>query len=199
MYLIKDRLSRYLKISIDNKITYTPNECLATPFPSEREATDFLKKMYNKKSRKMFKIIKENDTAYSEFTTVSNQVNQSQNQKDSTNKYEQCVKDFNKSISTYLSPEITEYVKQVKTYDNMILDIRHFLRREDTKLNACQGYIVVKKLQTLERERAACKKELQRLLLLKTSVRQAIKEADKFDYVEYKNREIVNVREYLFG
>lgn len=199
MYLIKDRLSRYLKISIDNKITYTPNECLATPFPSEREATDFLKKMYNKKSRKMFKIIKENDTAYSEFTTVSNQVNQSQNQKDSTNKYEQCVKDFNKSISTYLSPEITEYVKQVKTYDNMILDIRHFLRREDTKLNACQGYIVVKKLQTLERERAACKKELQRLLLLKTSVRQAIKEADKFDYVDYKNREIVNVREYLFG
>lgn len=199
MYLIKDRLSRYLKISIDNKITYTPNECLATPFPSEREATDFLKKMYNKKSRKMFKIIKENDTAYSEFTTVSNQVNQSQNQKDSTNKYEQCVKDFNKSISTYLSPEITEYVKQVKTYDNMILDIRHFLRREDTKLNACQGYIVVKKLQTLERERAACKKELQRLLLLKTSVRQAIKESDEFDYVEYKNREIVDVREYLFG
>ena len=81
----------------------------------------------------------------------------------------------------------------------MILDIRHFLRREDTKLNACQGYIVVRKLQVLERERAACKKELQRLLLLKTSIRQAIKEADEFDYVEYKNREIVNVREYLFG
>lgn len=40
MYLIKDRLSRYLKISIDNKITYTPNECLATPFPSEREAKE---------------------------------------------------------------------------------------------------------------------------------------------------------------
>ena len=205
MYLIKDRLSRYLKISIDNKITYTPNECLATPFPSEREATDFLKKMYNKKSRKMFKVVKENDTTYPDFTTVSNQVNQNQdkvvsaNNKDSTNRYEQCVKDFNKSISTYLSPEITEYVKQVKTYDNMILDIRHFLRREDTKLNACQGYIVVKKLQVLERERAACKKELQRLLLLKTSVRQAIKEADEFDYVEYKNREIINVREYLFG
>ena len=105
MYLIKDRLSRYLKISIDNKITYTPNEGLATPFPSEREAADFLKKMYNKKSRKMFKIVKENDTTYPDFTTVPNQVNQNQdkvvsaNKKDSTNRYEQCVKDFNKSIS----------------------------------------------------------------------------------------------------
>lgn len=81
----------------------------------------------------------------------------------------------------------------------MILDIRHYLRNKDTKLNACQGWKVMVKLQKIERERADCKKELQRVAMLKSSIKKAVKESEQFEYDEYKNREIENVAEYIFA
>ena len=80
----------------------------------------------------------------------------------------------------------------------MILDIRHWLRDENTKLNVCQGYQVVKRLQDIERERAACKKELQRVTMLRDAVKKACRESVSFEYNEYKNREIEDVRAFIF-
>ncbi len=55
------------------------------------------------------------------------------------------------------------------------------------------------KLQNIERERAECKKELQRVAMLKSSIKKAVKESEQFEYDEYKNREIENVAEYIFS
>ena len=100
---------------------------------------------------------------------------------------------------TYLTPEVEKYRTQVHEYDEMTLDILHFIRDKNTRLNACQGYEVFKKLQMIGREREACKKEYQRVAMLKTSVLQGIKDSENFEYEEYKNRRIDDVAEFLFG
>ncbi len=51
MYRIQDSNNRFIKKTVDNKITFTYSESLADIFPSEREANDFLRKMFNKKAR----------------------------------------------------------------------------------------------------------------------------------------------------
>ena len=67
------------------------------------------------------------------------------------------------------------------------------------KLNVCQGYQVVKKLQDIERARAACKKELQRVSALRNNVRKACQESVSFEYEDYKNRQIDDVRTFIFA
>ena len=89
-------------------------------------------------------------------------------------------------IDTYLTPKIEKYTTELKKYDGMILDIRHYLRDEHTKLNACQGYKVASVLQELERGRADCKKELQRFVMLKSSIIKACSDSKAFEYDEYK-------------
>lgn len=198
MYLIKDRLSRYLKISIDNKITYTPNECLATPFPSEREAADFIRKTFNKKTRKNYKVAKcaNNFVSDLKFHQSSNEQMIDEVIDD---RYVKSIQSFGEIIDTYLTPEIEKYTQQLQKYDGMILDIRHWLRDQNTKLNACQGYQAMKKLQDIERERATCKKELQRVAILRGNIRKACNKAENFEYEEYKYRQIEDVRAFLFG
>lgn len=194
MYLIKDRLSRYLKISIDNKITYTPNECLATPFPSEREATDFIRKAFKKKTRKNYRVVRCDNDFVSDL-----KIHQSSNEKGTDDKYAKGIQAFDEIVNTYLTPDIEKYTQQLQKYDGMILDIRHWLRDQNTKLNACQGYQAMKKLQDIERERAACKKELQRVAILRGNIRKACNKAENFEYEEYKYRQIEDVGVFIFG
>ena len=198
MYLIKDRLSRYLKISIDNKITYTPNECLATPFPSEREAADFLRKMFSKKQRKIYKVVQDINKPLSDFIT-KHQLIQSDVLNQNYDKYSNTIIGFGNFVDTYLTPEIERYSKELSRYDKQIQDIRHFIRDEHTKLNAYQGYQVFAKMQELERKRVSVKKELQRYAYLRARINKAVRYFEDFEYEEYKNREIEDVRAFLFG
>lgn len=198
MYLIKDRLSRYLKISIDNKITYTPNECLATSFPSEREAADFLRKMFSKKQRKIYKVVQDINKPLSDFIT-KHQLIQSDVLNKDYDKYSDTIIGFGNFVDTYLTPEIERYSKELSYYDRQIQDIRHFIRDESTKLNAYQGYQVFAKMQELERKRVSVKKELQRYAYLRARINKAVRYFEDFEYEEYKNREIEDVRAFLFG
>ena len=198
MYLIKDRLSRYLKISIDNKITYTPNECLATSFPSEREAADFLRKMFSKKQRKIYKVVQDINKPLSDFIT-KHQLIQSDVLNQDYDKYSDTIIGFGNFVDTYLTPEIEKYSKELSRYDKQIQDIRHFIRDENTKLNAYQGYQVFAKMQELERKRVSVKKELQRYAYLRARINKAVRYFEDFEYEEYKNREIEDVRAFLFG
>ena len=198
MYLIKDRLSRYLKISIDNKITYTPNECLATSFPSEREAADFLRKMFSKKQRKIYKVVQDINKPLSDFIT-KHQLIQSDVLNKDYDKYSDTIIGFGNFVDTYLTPEIEKYSKELSRYDKQIQDIRHFIRDENTKLNAYQGYQVFAKMQELERKRVSVKKELQRYAYLRARINKAVRYFEDFEYEEYKNREIEDVRAFLFG
>ena len=194
MYQIKDTNNRFIKKTIDNKITYTYSESLADVFPSEREANDFIRKMFSKKARKKYRAVKiENDTAAELIPLKPSSA------EESTANLKSSIDSFDETIHTQLDPEIEKYSQELQKYDGMILDIRHWLRNENTKLNVCQGYQVVKKIQDIERARETCKKELQRVTALRNAVRKACQESVSFDYEDYKNRQIDDVRAFIFS
>ena len=167
MYRIQDSNNRFIKKTVDNKITFTYSESLADIFPSEREANDFLRKMFSKKARKKYRAVKsENDSSIELIPLKPN------TSEESTANLQLSIDSFDETIHVRLDPEIEKYSQKLQEYDGMILDIRHWLRDENTKLNVCQGYQVVKKLQDIERARAACKKELQRVSALRNNVRK---------------------------
>lgn len=194
MYLIKDKSDRYLKINIDNKVKFVSNETLADVFPSEREANDFIRKFFRKKTRKNYKVVRCDNDFVSDLKT-----HQSSTTQEIDDGYTKGIQAFDEIINTYLNPEIEKYTEQLREYDYMILDIRHWLRDKKTKLNACQGYQAMKKLQDIERERVDCKKELQRVAMLRGSIRKACNESVNFEHEEYKYKQIKNMEEFLFG
>ena len=194
MYLIQDTNNRFIKKTTNNQITYTYSESLADVFPSEREANDFIRKMFSKKARKKYRTVKSENDSELELVPLKPDV-----AKESTVNLKSSIDSFNETIHTHLDPEIESYSKKLQEYDGMILDIRHWLRDENTKLNVCQGYQVVKKLQDIERARAACKKELQRVSALRNNVRKACQESVSFEYEDYKNRQIDDVRTFIFA
>ena len=194
MYLIQDTNNRFIKKTTNNQITYTYSESLADVFPSEREANDFIRKMFSKKARKKYRAVKSENDSELELVPLKPEV-----AKESTVNLKSSIDSFNETIHTHLDPEIESYSKKLQEYDGMILDIRHWLRDENTKLNVCQGYQVVKKLQDIERARAACKKELHRVSALRNNVRKACQESVSFEYEDYKNRQIDDVRTFIFA
>lgn len=194
MYVIQDTNNRYIKKTTNNQITYTYSESLADVFPSEREANDYIRKMFSKKARKKYRAVKSENDSESELVPLKPDV-----AKESTVNLKSSIDSFNETIHTHLDPEIESYSKKLQEYDGMILDIRHWLRNENTKLNVCQGYQVVKKLQDIERAREACKKELQRVSALRNNVRKACQESVSFEYEDYKNRQIDDVRTFIFA
>ena len=193
MYLIKDKNNRFIKKTIDNQITFTNSESLADAFPSEREANDVIRKIFTKKNRKNYKAVWRDINPVPEST-----IGKQQNDESSDDTYMLSIKGFDEVISTHLTPEIEKHLQKLQEYDGMILDIRHWLRDENTKLNVCQGYKAVKRLQDIERARAACKKELQRVLLLRKAVNRACQDSVNFEYDEYKKRQIQDVRAFIF-
>ena len=195
MYHIQDKNNRYLKITLDNKITFTTNESLADVFPSEREATDFIRKTFKKKTRRNYRAVNCDVGFVSDLSKAYQLVEKEK----SADRYAKSIEGFERVIGTYLNPEIEKYTQELQRYDGIILDIRHWLRDENTKLNACQGYQVMKKLQDIERKRAECKKQLQKVEILCGCVRKACERSVNFKYEEYKNREIEDVRAFLFG
>ena len=194
MYLIQDTSNRFIKKTTNNQITYTYSESIADVFPSEREANDFIRKMFSRKARKKYRAVKSENDSELELVPLKPDV-----AKESTVNLKSSIDSFNETIHTHLDPEIESYSKKLQEYDGMILDIRHWLRDENTKLNVCQGYQVVKKLQDIERARAACKKELQRVSALRNNVRKACQESVSFEYEDYKNRQIDDVRTFIFA
>lgn len=194
MYLIQDANNRFIKRTTNNQITYTYSESLADVFPSECEANDFIRKMFSKKARKKYRAVKSENDSELELVPLKPDV-----AKESTVNLKSSIDSFNETIHTHLDPEIESYSKKLQEYDGMILDIRHWLRHENTKLNVYQGYQVVKKLQDIERAREACKKELQRVTALRNTVRKACQESVSFEYEDYKNRQIDDVRAFIFA
>ena len=194
MYLIQDTNNRFIKKTTNNQITYTYSESIADVFPSEREANDFIRKMFSRKARKKYRAVKSENDSELELVPLKPDV-----AKESTVNLKSSIDSFNETIHTHLDPEIESYSKKLQEYDGMILDIRHWLRDENTKLNVCQGYQVVKKIQDIERARETCKKELQRVTALRNAVRKACQESVSFEYEDYKNRQIDDVRTFIFA
>ena len=148
----------------------------------------------------MYKVVQNQDIekSLSDFKTKHKPI-QFDNSDRCSNKYLDTITGFDGFVDTYLTPEIEKYSKELSRYDKQIQDIRHFIRDESTKLNAYQGYQVFAKMQELERKRVSVKKELQRYAYLRARINKAVRYFEDFEYEEYKNREIEDVRAFLFG
>lgn len=195
MYCITNSNGQYLKISLEGKVQFTNNESLAEHFNSEREATDFIRKTFKKKTRRNYRAVNCDVGFVSDLSKAYQLVEKEK----SADRYAKSIEGFERVIGTYLDPEIEKYTQELQKYDGIILDIRHWLRDENTKLNACQGYQVMKKLQDIERKRVECKKELQRVAILRGNIRKACNKAENFEYEEYKYRQIEDVSVFIFG
>lgn len=187
VYLIKDKSGRYLKTTVD-KTTFTTNEVMADTFNSQREATDYIHKRFPKRRRRLYKIVFINDVIdLTPDTNIQSNINY----------FDKSQQQIDKLIQVSINPEIEKYRVQLIKYDDMILDIRHYIRDETTKANACWGYKIFKALQDIERKRAECKKELQRIVMLKNKLEKALIDTKDFDYEPYKYREIQDINEYI--
>lgn len=107
------------------------------------------------------------------------------------------LKEVRKSIINQLSDKQHEYLDKLQYYDDVILDIRHYIRDESTRLNACQAANVLYRLQRIERKRAEVKCELNRIYQVFDSINNAIQVANEFNYVPYKPRVIDDMDEFM--
>ena len=107
------------------------------------------------------------------------------------------LKDIKESVYKKLSDRQNMYKDKLQYYDDVILDIRHYIRDENTRLNACQAANVLYRLQRIERKRAEVKCELQRINQVFDVINTAISKADDFSYVSYKPRVIENMDEFM--
>ena len=193
MYLIQNKNGSYVKTGI-NGIVLTSNESLADSFQSRRTATDFITKNFNKKQRKYYTTVyisgmtdplerSEKDTSVSIVKTDDTKKNHGKQ-----------IQDF---VEQELALDIEKYKEEMNKYDGIILDLRHYIRNENTKLNASWGYKIAKSLQIVERKRVECKKEYQRLVALREGILKAIEDSQTFEYEPYKNRVIEDVFEFV--
>lgn len=106
----------------------------------------------------------------------------------------QFVKD---NIRNKLLQKKNKCSEKLQYYDDMILDIRHYIRNDKTKLNACQAAKVLYKLQKIERCRVDVKRELQRIQQIFQSIDDVIKTANNFKYDDYKPRVIHDMSDFL--
>ena len=196
MYLITNKNGKYLKETLDS-ISFVSNVIIAEKFNSQREASDYIIKHFPKKKRRYYRIsfvsdIDDNFTA----STSSTPENPAEPQPQAA----ECLsftETIQQAINTYLSPDIDKYKAELKQYDDMILDIRHYIRDENMNANACMGYKIFKRLQIVERKRVICKKELQRLLKLQAGIQTSITESENFEYEPYRNRIVTNMLEFI--
>ena len=196
MYLITNKNGKYLKETLDS-ISFVSNVILAEKFNSQREASDYIIKHFPKKKRRYYRISFVSDID-DNFTTSTS--NTPENPAEPQPQAAECLsftETIQQAINTYLSPDIDKYKAELKQYDDMILDIRHYIRDENTNVNACMGFKIFKRLQSVERKRVICKKELQRLLKLQAGIQTSITESENFEYEPYRNRIVTNMLEFI--
>lgn len=192
MYLITNKNGKYLKETLDN-IAFVSNAIIAEKFNSQREASDYIIKHFPKKKRRYYRISFVSDVGDDFTISTSHTPENIVEDKENTTNSLSFSETIQQAINTFLSPDIDKYKAELKQYDDMILDIRHYIRDENMNANACMGYKIFKRLQIVERKRVVCKKELQRLLKLQTGIQNSITESENFEYEPYRNRIVTDM------
>ena len=198
MYLIKDSSGKYVKTTVD-KLLFTTNATMADTFRSQREAADYIRKRFSKKRRRFYKTVYINDVV-EPLSSAKTSIKTNKDISTEINKIDwfgKSQKQINIIVQQQLNPLIEQYRSELMQYDDVILDLRHYIRDETTKANACWGYMIFKAMQDAERKRADCKKELQRILLLKTNLEKSLISTQEFEYEPYKYRVIQDIEQYI--
>lgn len=196
MYLITNKNGKYLKETLDS-ITFVSNAIIAEKFNSQREASDYIIKHFPKKKRRYYRVSFVSDIDDNFTSSASNTPENPIEPKTQITESLTFAETIQQAIGTYLLPDIDKYKAELKQYDDIILDIRHYIRDENTTVNACMGFKIFKRLQSVERQRVICKKELQRLLKLQAGIQASITESENFEYEPYRNRIVTNMLEFI--
>ena len=164
----------------------------ATKFADDFEAEKYITNQIKKSQRELYNVIHINSKESSKISVSNTQI--SNNNKSTTISL---LEDIKSKVEQKLGSQKNNYCQQLKYYDDAILDIRHYIRDENTKLNACQAAKLLYKLQQTERKRAEVKCELQRIGQVLDSISHAIDSANDFEYAPYKPRVIDDMGEFL--
>ena len=188
MYVIRERSGKYLK-STSNKITLTTNETLANNFSTFQDAFDFINNRIAKRRRNLFTPV--------EIRVESKKVSKliPEYSLGDSNIYNQ----IEESIEILIKEEIARLEKKVDYYDDVILDIRHYIRNDNTKVNACYGYKIFQLLQLVERKRISCKEEIIRLNKFQYKFDNLLGSVSTFSLEPYKPRVLNDIENYISG
>lgn len=179
IYILKKN-NYYVKVC-NNKPTLISNVTQATKYLTSAQAENFIKNNI-KGSDKVNYIV-------SKLETQSNETKDNSVLDD--------LKSMTKQFATKYSSKKAELSSIIQKCDKIILDIRHFARDNSTRLNACQAAKTFYKQQQIERERLEAKTELSRILEVERQINKAISVADKFEFGDYKPREIKDMSRYI--
>ena len=161
----------------------------ATQF-SKNEAEKYINNQIRKSQRELYYV-----SECKSKTTISKQNNFENNA--IKNQVVSELKSIKSDIVRKFSKQKDKCIEKLQYYDGVILDIRHYIRDENTRLNACQAAKVLYKLQQIERSRVDVKREIARINLIQDTIDSTINNADNFEYVPYKPRVIENMDEFL--
>lgn len=188
MYVIRERSGKYLK-STSNKITLTTNETLANNFSTFQDAFDFINNRIAKRRRNLFTPV--------EIRVESKKVSKliPEYPLGDSNIYNK----IEESIEILIKEEIARLEKKVDYYDDVILDIRHYIRNDNTKVNACYGYKIFQLLQLVERKRISCKEEIIRLNKFQYKFDNLLGSVSTFSLEPYKPRVLNDIENYISG
>lgn len=176
------------------KTTTTSSEHLADTFKTIEDANKFID-TYIPKKRRRYYMIQESNIKDSEKVINKLKPHTTKVLDKPSNVYDK----LKELMETVIDDELIKLEKQIATYDDMILDIRHYIRDENTKFNTVYGYKVLKLLQDIERKRLSCKYEIARIEQLKLKLSKDLISFEKFEFEPYKPRVITNIDDYING
>lgn len=163
----------------------------ATQF-SKNEAEKYINNQIRKSQRELYYV---SESKSKSKTTISKQNNSENNT--IKNQVVSELKSIKSDIVRKFSKQKDKCIEKLQYYDGAILDIRHYIRDENTRLNACQAAKVLYKLQQIERSRADVKREIARINLIQDTIDSTINNADNFEYAPYKPRVIEDMDKFL--
>lgn len=157
---------------------------------SKNEAEKYINNQIRKSQRELYYV-----SECKSKTTISKQNNSENNT--IKNQVVSELKSIKSDIVRKFSKQKDKCIEKLQYYDGVILDIRHYIRDESTRLNACQAAKVLYKLQQIERNRADVKREIARINLIQDTIDSTINNADNFEYAPYKPRVIEDMDKFL--
>ena len=163
----------------------------ATQF-SKNEAEKYINNQIRKSQRELYYV---SESKSKSKTTISKQNNYDNNT--IKNQVVSELKSIKSDIVRKFSKQKDKCIEKLQYYDGVILDIRHYIRDENTRLNACQAAKILYKLQQIERSRADVKREIARINLIQDTIDSTINNADNFEYAPYKPRVIEDMDNFL--
>ena len=181
LYVIQkaDKPNHYIRV-VNNVPSVVTDVRKATQF-QQCEAERYINNQVKKKERYLYlvKQMPEVIDTYNKTDTISE------------------LNEIKVAVQNKFSDHKRKLTEKIQYCDGVILDIRHYIRDNNTRLDACRAAKILYKLQKIERDRADIKRELQRIELITNAVDTAISEADSFKYEEYRPRSIKNMDEFL--